>query len=191
MNISTNQSRFVSQKYASIQLEGHAEGMHMLGAEREIEPQLATMGVWGQDEFNLDLSVQGPVIEDGFEGRKNYSASVFFRDLPREALPANGGLKDGMRHKTWNSTMSYEDGVLSLTQEQEIHKPGVLGFLVPKVEKNEISVEIETNPDMTEIGEVRFEETTWEKKFFGDGFKNPERVTDLDMDGFILLDQSA
>lgn len=190
MNITTRQNPFVSQKFASVQLKGHAEGMHMLGAERQIEPQIAELGVWGQDGFNLDLSVQGPVIEEGFEGRKHHSASVFFRNFPKDALPAHGGLKDGMKHKTWNSTMSYEDGILHLTQEQEVHRPGLFGFATPRIEKNEISVEIETNPDMTEIGEVRFEETTWEKNFFGNGYKNPEKVTDLEMDGFILLEQS-
>ena len=115
MNVSP--SAFVSQKFRSHQLEGKALGMHTWGAERPIEPKDANLTFWGQDELNLDLSVAGPVIEEGFEGRSGYRSSVYFRDFPKEALPTNGGLKEGMNYEKGSSTMNYSDGTLTLTQD--------------------------------------------------------------------------
>jgi hypothetical protein len=180
MNI---QSAFVSQKFQSRQLDGKAQGMHAWGAERPIDPQNASLSVWGKDELNLDLSVGGPVIEKGFEDRGGYHSSVFFRGFPKEALPTNGGLKEGMHFENEHSSMSYSDGTLTVTKEETIFEPRFLGLGFRESEKNAITVEIETNPDMTEIGDVHYKEESRDKKFFG-GYELPETVTDLHIQDF-------
>lgn len=179
MNIS---SSFVSQKFQSRNLDGKAHGMHTWGAERPIDPQRASLSVWGQDELNLDLSVGGPVIEEGHEGQGGFHSSVFFRGFPKEALPTNGGLKEGMHFENERSSMSYSGGTLTLTQEEHLYRGGFpLG--VREIEKRNITLELETNPDMTEIGEVHYKEESQDRKLFG-GYREPETLTDLMIQDF-------
>ena len=86
--------------------------------------------------------------------------------------------------------MSYSDGTLTMTQEEAIFKPGTLGFFFDKeAERNAITVEIETNPNMTEIGEVHYREESREKKFFG-GYDQPETVIDLHIQDFQLAPEN-